>query len=87
MQDAHTSHMDFNNLVFIQIKFKLLQVDIFAYIHFQCQWAIMEVKLFYKNVAWKLHGCVLVQKWNVKLTTFTFTLTRTLIKTITKRSP
>jgi hypothetical protein len=39
----------------------------------------MEVKLIYKNVAWKIHGChmhgtncVLVQKWNVKLVTFTF---------------
>ncbi len=44
----------------------------------------MEVKLFYKNVAWKLHGChthgikcVLIEKWNVKLITFTHTLTRT----------
>ncbi len=70
MQDAHTSHMDLSNLVSIQIKFKLLQVDMFAYIHFQCQWLIsMEAKLFYENVAWKIHGChthgtkcVLVQK-------------------------
>jgi hypothetical protein len=52
MQDAHTSHMDLSNFISIQIKFRLLQVDIFAYIHFQCQWAIsMEAKLVYKNVA------------------------------------
>jgi hypothetical protein len=43
----------------------------------------MEVKLVYKNVAWKIHGChmcgtkcVLVQKWNVKLIVLTLTLIR-----------
>jgi len=59
-------------------------VYIFKYIHFQCQWIIsMEVKLVYKNVAWKIHGChmrgtkcVLVQKWNVKLIVFTLILIR-----------
>jgi hypothetical protein len=52
MQDAHTLYMDLNNLVYIQIKFNFLQLNIYTYIHFQCQWAIsMEAKLIYKNVA------------------------------------
>ncbi len=40
--------MDLSNLVYVQIKFKLLQVDIFAYIHFQCQWAISMEAYFTK---------------------------------------
>jgi hypothetical protein len=63
----------------------------FTYIYFQCQWAIsMEAKLIYKNMAWKIHGChthgtncVLVQKWNVKLTTLTLIII--IIKTLTNR--
>jgi hypothetical protein len=53
MQDAHTSHVGISILAFVQIKFKFLQViNIFAYIHFLCQWAIsMEAKLIHKNVA------------------------------------
>jgi hypothetical protein len=52
MQNAHTLYMDLNDLVSIQIKFNFLQLNIFTYIHFQCQWAIsMEAKLVYKNVA------------------------------------
>jgi hypothetical protein len=45
----------------------------------------MEAKLIYKIVVWKNYGChthntkcVLVQKWNVKLIAFTFTLRRIL---------
>ncbi len=46
----------------------------------------MEVKLIYKNVAWKLHGChthgpkcVLIQKWNVNLINLTHIFTKILI--------
>ncbi len=58
MQDANTLYMNLNNLVYGQIKFKNFISRYIYMIHVQCQWAIsMEVKLIYKNVVWKIHGC------------------------------
>jgi hypothetical protein len=58
VQNVHTLYMDLSNLVFIQIKFKLFRSK-YLYIHsFLMPMAIsMEVKLIYKNGAWKIHGC------------------------------
>jgi hypothetical protein len=77
-----SSTSNISNQVFVQCKMHIhyiwifansnsLQVYIFTYKCFQCQWVkSVELTLTYKNVAWKIHGwhkthgkiCVLVRK-------------------------
>jgi hypothetical protein len=55
MQIAHTLYMDFNNLVSVQIKFKIF-ISKYLYIHsFSMP---MGAKLIYKNVAWKIMDAI-----------------------------